>query len=122
MITDFKIFESEIKFNLNSYCVIYGNKSKVTDVIRLLIPIIGKYTILELIDSLSWYDDFMGVFIFYEKEDGEDKASYWVFNDDTEKIRCITENKGSKFIGELKIENGNLILDKFESDANTYNL
>ena len=133
MIIKFKLFENDkIDFENMAYWAIYGNKYNAIDVLNKLIdqisgsefnrPLIANLQhiirqLKNIIDSNDYRHSNVTIIGF-----NADHFEFGLYNSEIDKNRITDELKSFMLKGELKVENGKLILDTLEADSNKYNL
>jgi len=133
MITNFKIFEHTTNFEpeFNSCWVTYGNLKKVVEILKQ-IKIDSRnqkqFNIDNIIKDLEkniWrnkYKNSIGTIIYCHNGLYNHNITYDTFNNNIEKEIRINKNNFINFKGEIKLENGKIVLDTLEADTKKYNL
>ena len=124
MITNFKIFEGKFTgFKNKSYWVIYGNQKTVVNILEQIILKNNDkklYFLPKILDALKLKGfKYKGVFLF--RQPTSRNISFTTFNNESEKNEII-KRSNLNFKGEIKLENGKIIIDPLEPDINKYNL
>jgi len=126
-----KTYESYIPVEFGSAWMIYGSLDDITKVLlHMSISMRDedlknelsriKFRMFSDYHLIKNYPLYLGIILYYARG-----FSYSIIRDEKQKIRFINDiNRANayKLKGEIRLENGELVLDTFIGDVNKYNL
>lgn len=128
---ELQIFSKEtnnIFHDKNHSCwIIYGDEKKVINVLMEIRNSITQHkngadyldAINSIISSISHKKNMIGTYLFFSYSEN---FEYWEIKDENDKEFILREVPHYTFLGELKLINNKVVLDKMEAETKKYNL